>query len=275
MIERFYADLVAHGWQGRRPASRPRRSATPTWSCARPWPTASASSCSIRNPAARAKPPTGERKETPTWTAAEVTTFLAGVDGRPAVRPVGRCSPPPACAGARPSACAGATSTSTEATALGQPDDHDRRTTRSWSPRPRATAAVAASASTRTPFGSFGTIGGTRSGTASSSDRDPVGDRSCSPSPTAARSTPTYVTRRFKTPRPPERPAAAARPARPPPHLGLARPRRRRPPQGRLRPPRPLDDRHHDRHLQPRHPQPRRRRRGHRRRPALRRHVDA
>ena len=33
----------------------------------------------VRNPAARAKPPTGERKETPTWTAAEVTTFLAGV----------------------------------------------------------------------------------------------------------------------------------------------------------------------------------------------------
>ncbi|MGK2950058.1 MAG: Arm DNA-binding domain-containing protein [Acidimicrobiales bacterium] len=33
-----------------------------------------------RNPAARAKPPTGERKETPTWTAVEVTTFLAGVE---------------------------------------------------------------------------------------------------------------------------------------------------------------------------------------------------
>jgi len=37
----------------------------------------------VRNPAARAKPPTGERKETPTWTSAEVTTFLAGVEDDP------------------------------------------------------------------------------------------------------------------------------------------------------------------------------------------------
>lgn len=36
-----------------------------------------------RNPAARAKAPTGERTETPTWIAAQLTEFLAGVSDDP------------------------------------------------------------------------------------------------------------------------------------------------------------------------------------------------
>lgn len=78
MIERFYADLVRTG--GRAGDGLSAKTVRNTHVVLRKaLADGERLELLIRNPAARAKPPTGERKETPTWNAAELTTFLAGV----------------------------------------------------------------------------------------------------------------------------------------------------------------------------------------------------
>jgi integrase len=82
MIERFYADLVREG--GKTGDGLSAKTVRNTHVVLRKaLADGERLELLIRNPAARAKPPTGERKETPTWTAAEVTTFLAGVADDP------------------------------------------------------------------------------------------------------------------------------------------------------------------------------------------------
>jgi hypothetical protein len=101
MIEHFYADLVRMGGKtGRGLSAKSVRNTHVVLRKA--LADGERLELLVRNPAARAKPPTGERKETPTWTASELTMFLAGVVDDPlyALWVV---------------------------LALGQPDDHDDR----------------------------------------------------------------------------------------------------------------------------------------------------
>jgi integrase len=82
MIERFYADLVREG--GKTGDGLSAKTVRNTHVVLRKaLADGERLELLIRNPAARAKPPTGERKETPTWTAAEVTKFLASVEDDP------------------------------------------------------------------------------------------------------------------------------------------------------------------------------------------------
>ena len=82
MIERFYADLMRAG--GRRGEGLSAKSVRNTHVVLRKaLADGERLEILVRNPAARAKPPTGERKETPTWTAAEVKAFLASVEDDP------------------------------------------------------------------------------------------------------------------------------------------------------------------------------------------------
>lgn len=67
-----------------------------------------------RNPAAAARPPTGEHTEMTTWSSEDLCELLDAVVGHQTSSPSG-CSPRRACAVARCSVCAGATSTSTSA----------------------------------------------------------------------------------------------------------------------------------------------------------------
>jgi integrase len=78
MIEHFYADLVRMGGKtGRGLSAKSVRNTHVVLRKA--LADGERLELLVRNPAARAKPPTGERKETPTWTASELTMFLAGV----------------------------------------------------------------------------------------------------------------------------------------------------------------------------------------------------
>jgi integrase len=82
MIERFYADLVRTG--GKNGKGLSAKSVRNTHVVLRKaLADGERLEVLVRNPAARAKPPTGERKETPTWTAAEVKAFLASVEEDP------------------------------------------------------------------------------------------------------------------------------------------------------------------------------------------------
>ncbi|MGQ0430978.1 MAG: tyrosine-type recombinase/integrase [Microthrixaceae bacterium] len=82
MIERFYADLVREG--GKSGDGLSAKTVRNTHVVLRKaLADGERLELLVRNPAARAKPPTGERKETPTWTAAQVTTFLSGVEDDP------------------------------------------------------------------------------------------------------------------------------------------------------------------------------------------------
>lgn len=82
MIERFYADLVREG--GKSGDGLSVKTVRNTHVVLRKaLADGERLELLVRNPAARAKPPTGERKEAPTWTAAQVTTFLAGVEEDP------------------------------------------------------------------------------------------------------------------------------------------------------------------------------------------------
>ena len=79
MIERFYADLIRTG--GKNGTGLSAKSVRNTHVVLRKaLADGERLEVLVRNPAARAKPPTGERVETPTWTAAQAATFLASVE---------------------------------------------------------------------------------------------------------------------------------------------------------------------------------------------------
>lgn len=81
-IERFYADLLRNG--GRRGQGLSAKSVRNTHVALRKA-LADAERLELidRNPAARARPPSSDRVETPTWTAEQVATFLRSVSDDP------------------------------------------------------------------------------------------------------------------------------------------------------------------------------------------------